>query len=115
MNPPPPMFPASGQVTARANADATAASAAFPPCRSTSAPIADAIGQTETTTPCGASMVGPDRIGGGTDAAGAGGRLGDAQPTAKARTNGMRQRGIVDIGGSELASASFMDWQVDQL
>src|SRR5690606_8719872 len=41
----------TGWVTARANAVATAASTAFPPLRSISAPISDAIVLAETTMP----------------------------------------------------------------
>src|SRR5437868_695138 len=51
MNPPPPMLPAAGYVTASANAVATAASTALPPALRTDTPAADASGQTETTTP----------------------------------------------------------------
>src|SRR5512139_4195581 len=42
MKPPPPRFPAVGQVTARANPTATAASTAFPPARMISLPASDA-------------------------------------------------------------------------
>src|SRR5579883_94097 len=58
MNPPPPMFPASGHVTAPANATATAASTAVPPRFSTSAPTPAATGQTATTMPFFASTAG---------------------------------------------------------
>src|SRR5687767_10682543 len=51
MNPPPPMLPADGCVTASANAVATAASTALPPRRRMSAPISDAIEEVETTSP----------------------------------------------------------------
>src|SRR5262245_19040694 len=60
MNPPPPMFPAAGYVTASANAVATAASTALPPDLSPETPPADAAGQTETTTPL-AKAVGASR------------------------------------------------------
>src|SRR5437660_10064862 len=53
MNPPPPRFPASGQVTARTNATATAASTALPPRFMMSAPTRDAIASTEATMTCG--------------------------------------------------------------
>ncbi len=49
MNPPPPMLPASGWTTARANPTATAASTALPPCRSMSRPTSLAMGLPETT------------------------------------------------------------------
>src|SRR5262249_7367374 len=51
MNPPPPMFPASGHVTAIASAVATAASTAFPPFFSVASPTSAAGGDTHTTTP----------------------------------------------------------------
>src|SRR3954468_9480897 len=51
MKPPPPMFPASGNVTASAKAVATAASTALPPSRKTSRPTSDAGGETDTTVP----------------------------------------------------------------
>src|SRR6516165_2955870 len=53
-NPPPPIFPADGRVTASANAVATAASTAVPPPRRTSAPTRLASGESLTTAPCGA-------------------------------------------------------------
>src|SRR5206468_9834144 len=49
MKPPPPRLPAAGQVTASANAVATAASTALPPSFKISMPMLDAIGSTETT------------------------------------------------------------------
>ena len=51
MNPPPPMLPASGQVTAIANATATAASTALPPCFRIATPTSAAGGDTHTTMP----------------------------------------------------------------
>src|SRR5687767_972214 len=51
MNPPPPMFPALGCVTARANAVATAASTAFPPLARIAAPTSEAGADTDTTSP----------------------------------------------------------------
>ena len=51
MKPPPPRFPAAGQVTARANSTAMAASTAFPPAFRISNPTLLAWGQTETTAP----------------------------------------------------------------
>ena len=45
MKPPPPMLPALGCVTARANAVATAASIALPPFRRIAAPASDAIAE----------------------------------------------------------------------
>ncbi len=51
MNPPPPMLPALGCVTARANAVATAASTAFPPIASTEAPASQAGAEVQTTDP----------------------------------------------------------------
>src|SRR5690242_6944860 len=51
MNPPPPMLPAPGYVTASANAVATAASTAFPPRRRMLAPTSDAIDELEMTSP----------------------------------------------------------------
>src|SRR5262249_19276416 len=49
MKPPPPRWPAPGQVTASANAVATAASTALPPFFKVSMPTFDAIGSTDTT------------------------------------------------------------------
>src|SRR5262245_27457910 len=49
MKPPPPKLPAPGQVTASANAVATAASTALPPFFKVSMPTFDAIGSTDTT------------------------------------------------------------------
>src|SRR5262245_29756882 len=51
MNPPPPMLPASGQVTARAKATATAASTALPPFLRTATPTSAAGADTHTTMP----------------------------------------------------------------
>src|SRR6185369_1555032 len=51
IKPPPPMLPASGQVTARAKPTATAASTALPPFLSTAAPASDAGAETDTTMP----------------------------------------------------------------
>src|SRR5436190_11987374 len=51
MNPPPPMFPANGYVTASANPVATAASTALPPRERTAAPMSEAYAETETTIP----------------------------------------------------------------
>ena len=56
MNPPPPMFPASGCTTASANPTATAASTALPPCRRMSRPMALASGWPDTTIAAGASV-----------------------------------------------------------
>src|SRR5579863_8903341 len=53
MNPPPPMFPASGSTTASANATATAASTAFPPRFMISTPASDASFSSLTTIPFG--------------------------------------------------------------
>ena len=51
MNPPPPIFPFDGLVTASAKPVAIAASTAFPPALSTSAPASLAILVAETTIP----------------------------------------------------------------
>ena len=51
MNPPPPMLPASGNVTAIASAVATAASTALPPLAKIAAPTSAAAGDTHTTIP----------------------------------------------------------------
>ena len=51
MNPPPPMLPALGSVTASANAVATAASTALPPLASTAAPASQAGADVQTTSP----------------------------------------------------------------
>src|SRR5438445_3679379 len=51
MKPPPPMLPASGQVTARAKPTATAASTALPPFFRMAAPTSEAGADTETTMP----------------------------------------------------------------
>src|SRR3569833_2978524 len=51
MNPPPPMLPALGCVTARANAVATAASIALPPFLRPAAPAPDAGAEVDTTIP----------------------------------------------------------------
>src|SRR5262245_982758 len=51
MKPPPPMLPAAGCVTARANAVATAASTALPPRARTAAPVSHAIADEQTTRP----------------------------------------------------------------
>src|ERR1043166_1437377 len=65
MNPPPPRFPAAGQVTASAKATATAASTALPPFFITSTPTRDAMSLVDDTIPwCARS--------GGCDAANAG-------------------------------------------
>src|SRR2546430_15569094 len=49
MNPPPPMFPATGSTTASANATATAASTALPPRRRIATPTSLASGCPDTT------------------------------------------------------------------
>src|SRR6516225_11752095 len=51
MNPPPPMFPVAGCVTARAKAVAIAASTALPPCCRIASPAAAPGSETATTTP----------------------------------------------------------------
>src|SRR6185436_12414777 len=51
MNPPPPILPALGCVTASANAVATAASTAFPPRARIEAPASQAVDDVQTTTP----------------------------------------------------------------
>src|SRR5579883_598276 len=56
MNPPPPMFPASGSATASANPTATAASTAFPPCRRISTPAALASALLLAIIACGATV-----------------------------------------------------------
>src|ERR1700694_1290752 len=55
MNPPPPMLPARGSVTASANPTATAASTALPPLRRISTPTLVASGSSLTTMPLLAS------------------------------------------------------------
>src|SRR5437762_3162552 len=52
MNPPPPMFPATGWTTASANPTATAASTALPPRRRMSVPTSLATGCDDTTMAC---------------------------------------------------------------
>src|SRR5215475_2318799 len=52
MKPPPPRLPAPGQVTASANAVATAASTALPPFFKISMPTFEASGSTDTTAAC---------------------------------------------------------------
>src|SRR5262249_7514275 len=52
INPPPPILPALGCVTASANPTATAASTALPPPLRTFSPIAVACFSRETTMPC---------------------------------------------------------------
>ena len=51
-NPPPPMLPAQGYVTASANPTATAASIALPPAFSTATPTSVAMGSCATTMAC---------------------------------------------------------------
>ena len=51
MNPPPPILPALGWVTASANAVATAASIALPPFFRIDAPASDAGADVDTTIP----------------------------------------------------------------
>ena len=64
MNPPPPILPAAGCVTAKANAVAIAASTALPPRFNTSHPTCDACGQTLTTRPFFAITIGtaPEKL-----------------------------------------------------
>src|SRR3984957_20041177 len=77
--PPPPMFPAVGNATARAKAIATAASTALPPDASTSAPTLVASALSVTTmapaergdaAPCGYGQSGGKRGGAGPPASG---------------------------------------------
>src|SRR5262245_47791792 len=58
MNPPPPMLPAPGYVTASANPVATAASTAFPPRRMISRPTLLAIESLLETIACSANVAG---------------------------------------------------------
>src|SRR5262249_42286123 len=51
MNPPPPILPAAGYVTASAKAVATAASTALPPLCKMSRPTSEAGAETENTLP----------------------------------------------------------------
>ena len=60
MNPPPPILPQHGFVTACAYPTATAASTALPPRRNISSPASDASRCAETTIPCAASTAGAD-------------------------------------------------------
>src|SRR5438552_13219404 len=93
-NPPPPTLPANGNVTASANAVATAASTAEPPLRSTVAPTRLASGASVTTIPCAAVTSGTlngygqaaGTAGGATPAAGCG-PLWQPQITTEARMN----------------------------
>ena len=57
MNPPPPIFPASGWVTSSAKPTATAASMALPPALRMSRPTSLAIALPDATMPCGASAM----------------------------------------------------------
>ena len=72
MNPPPPMFPASGFTTASARETATAASTAFPPRSMIWAPISLATLSVVTTTACwavsGASLAENRHVSGKTTA-----------------------------------------------
>src|SRR5271157_2886213 len=52
IKPPPPIFPATGCVTASANPTATAASTALPPSRRICTPTSEANGSLEATIPC---------------------------------------------------------------
>src|SRR4051794_5432185 len=81
MTPPPPMLPASGCVTARANAVATAASTALPPRAIASRPAIEASAETETTSPRVDVTVGPA-------AGGAAAARGLAQPATKSNNSG---------------------------
>src|ERR1043166_6305172 len=92
MNPPPPMFPAAGGVTASADAVATAATTALPPLRRTAAPTSEAIPSTETTSPVLESTGGGTALRGWA-AAGAANRTA-ARPKR-------RQRGMSGEGGVE--------------
>src|SRR6187551_2750990 len=56
MNPPPPILPAAGYVTANANPVAIAASTALPPDASTCAPASLAIALADTTMPFDMSL-----------------------------------------------------------
>src|SRR5690606_13422804 len=86
MNPPPPMFPACGYVTASAKPVAIAASTAFPPWRRTSAPIRPAVPLAEATIPRGARTTADTVASGGESGAGRteGGAPGPAAGRAQA-------------------------------
>src|SRR5229473_1285278 len=58
MNPPPPIFPAAGSTTARANAVATAASTALPPCFMMSTPTCEPSVSSVATIPCSLRICG---------------------------------------------------------
>ncbi len=72
MNPPPPMLPAEGCVTASANPVAMAASTALPPARSTARPTWLARRSTDTTIPFGDRAGGRDTTGSNAMVAGVG-------------------------------------------
>src|SRR6516165_10737420 len=101
MNPPPPMLPASGHVTARANAVATAASTALPPFRRTATPTSLAGRDTLTTMPSVPCAMGPAF---GRSASAAGAMTGPATPSAN-RTNATNEtrrlmiRSLAGAGG----------------
>src|SRR5579883_2419394 len=92
MKPPPPMLPAEGNVTASANAVATAASTALPPDASTSAPTLLAIASSVDTMPRAERGVGAPCLYGqsaGKTGGGAGGAAGaDAEATGVAGATG---------------------------
>src|SRR5688572_30828959 len=61
-NPPPPMLPAAGCVTASANPVATAASTALPPAARISSPASDAAAEFDTTISCFAKSAAPPAL-----------------------------------------------------
>ena len=103
MNPPPPMLPAVGYVTASANPVATAASTALPPFASTSRPTSLAMLLAETTIPRGAvstrvaaTVVGNAvRTGGEEHAAPR-----ESAPSSRTRPGRARmEKGVIDVEG----------------
>src|SRR3989449_2005421 len=119
MKPPPPMLPASGSTTSSANATATAASIALPPCFRMSTPTCDASGCAETTIAGDAvtgrarrvqvaGMTAGPRIGVGPAVAGAGGRC--AQPRAASRhiAGSFRIRNLIVLFSS-MTNRDFLD------
>src|SRR5579862_2079877 len=96
MNPPPPMLPALGYVTASANPVATAASTALPPAFMISTPASLAYFDMLTTIACSASVAGAPTVKRHSG--------GNAECTAAAATSAGSRRSTIAAGGAPLAA-----------
>ena len=106
MNPPPPMLPATGCVTASANPVAMAASTALPPARSTAAPARLACGYADTTIPPSDRRTPP-----GDGKVGRGRRGGAAGGEEQGRRYGHRRAGLAQVHRGSHCGSGCGRWE----